>query len=246
MQSSWDFKHIQVHTTVDSNNFFESITWTVQWVQQVWSFWHQFINDLSTLFQFIIDPDGYIIRKWQSEELNNGILSGKFTLPEFPKIGFWKVRVDAQGQINEKEFKVLDRCIIFYVGPGLWTTSFIYKYETYTTYHLYETTRYLITINKWRSWVQCVLPTIGPFFKFICYGLNCKCKEAENVPFFRLRNITCPSSTSTSGCRHSSWTRTSWSRPTCGPARTGKRSSKETSTSGKDTIRKIRKEFESD
>ena len=56
--------------------------------------------------QFIIDPDGYIIRKWQSEELNNGILSGKFTLPEFPKIGFWKVRVDAQGQINEKEFKV--------------------------------------------------------------------------------------------------------------------------------------------
>jgi len=55
---------------------------------------------------FIIDPDGYTIRKWQSEELNNGILSGTFTLPEFPKIGFWKVRVDAQGQINEKEFKV--------------------------------------------------------------------------------------------------------------------------------------------
>ena len=56
--------------------------------------------------QFIIDPDGYTIRKWQSEELNNGILSGTFTLPEYPKIGFWRVRVDAQGQINEKEFKV--------------------------------------------------------------------------------------------------------------------------------------------
>ena len=30
---------------------------------------------------FIIDPDGYTIRKWQSEELNNGVLSGTFVLP---------------------------------------------------------------------------------------------------------------------------------------------------------------------
>ena len=27
---------------------------------------------------FIIDPDGYIIRKWNSKELNNGVLSGSF------------------------------------------------------------------------------------------------------------------------------------------------------------------------
>ena len=55
---------------------------------------------------FIIDPDGYIIRKWNSKELNNGVLSGSFQLPEFPKIGFWKVRVEAQGQVNEKAIKV--------------------------------------------------------------------------------------------------------------------------------------------
>lgn len=55
---------------------------------------------------FIVDPDGYVIRKWQSEELNNGVLSGTFVLPEFPKVGFWTVRVEAQGQINEKVIKV--------------------------------------------------------------------------------------------------------------------------------------------
>ena len=28
---------------------------------------------------FILDPDGYTIRKWNSEELNVGVLSGKGT-----------------------------------------------------------------------------------------------------------------------------------------------------------------------
>ena len=55
---------------------------------------------------YFSDPDGYIIRKWNSKELNNGVLSGRFQLPEFPKIGFWKVRVEAQGQVNEKAIKV--------------------------------------------------------------------------------------------------------------------------------------------
>lgn len=55
---------------------------------------------------FIVDPDGYIIRKWNSKELNNGVLSGAFVLPEYPKVGFWKVRVEAQGQVNEIAIKV--------------------------------------------------------------------------------------------------------------------------------------------
>ena len=55
---------------------------------------------------FIIDPDGYVIRKWQSKELNNGVLSGKFILPDYPKVGFWIIRVEAQGQRNEKAIKV--------------------------------------------------------------------------------------------------------------------------------------------
>ena len=34
---------------------------------------------------FVIDPDGFIIRKWNSKELNNGVLTGRFQLPEYPK-----------------------------------------------------------------------------------------------------------------------------------------------------------------
>ncbi len=36
---------------------------------------------------FVVDPDGYVIRKWNSKELNNGVLTGSFQLPEFPKVG---------------------------------------------------------------------------------------------------------------------------------------------------------------
>ena len=35
---------------------------------------------------FVVDPDGYVIRKWNSKELNNGVLTGAFQLPEFPKV----------------------------------------------------------------------------------------------------------------------------------------------------------------
>ena len=55
---------------------------------------------------FVVDPDGFIIRKWNSKELNNGVLTGRFQLPEYPKVGFWKIRVEAQGQVNEKAVKV--------------------------------------------------------------------------------------------------------------------------------------------
>ena len=37
---------------------------------------------------FVIDPDGFIIRKWNSKELNNGVLTGRFQLPEYPKEQF--------------------------------------------------------------------------------------------------------------------------------------------------------------
>ncbi|XP_023330082.1 CD109 antigen [Eurytemora carolleeae] len=55
---------------------------------------------------FILDPDQFIIRKWHSKQLNNGVLTADFELPEFPKVGFWTIRVVAQGQIEEKKVKV--------------------------------------------------------------------------------------------------------------------------------------------
>ena len=50
--------------------------------------------------------------------------------------------------------------ILFFVGPGLWVTSFIYKYKTSTTYPLYETTQCFVIINMWCLWGQSALPTI--------------------------------------------------------------------------------------
>jgi CD109 antigen len=55
---------------------------------------------------YIIDPDGYMIRKWNSKELNVGVLLESFTLPLYPKVGFWKIRVHAEGQIEEMSVKV--------------------------------------------------------------------------------------------------------------------------------------------
>ena len=55
---------------------------------------------------YLIDPDGYVIRKWQSKELNVGVLLESFTLPLYPKVGFWKIRVHAEGQIEEMSVKV--------------------------------------------------------------------------------------------------------------------------------------------
>ena len=38
--------------------------------------------------------------------MNVGVLSGEFKLPEYPKVGFWKITTEAQGQINEQVVKV--------------------------------------------------------------------------------------------------------------------------------------------
>ena len=61
---------------------------------------------------------------------------------------------------NKKEsFEVLGLVyylvpLVIFVGPGFWVKadkwiiSFIYKYKTYTTYPLYETTQRFILKNK--------------------------------------------------------------------------------------------------
>ena len=38
--------------------------------------------------------------------MNVGVLSGEFVLPEYPKVGFWKIKTEAQGQVNEQVVKV--------------------------------------------------------------------------------------------------------------------------------------------
>ena len=35
---------------------------------------------------YLIDPDGYTIRKWNSMEMNVGVLLQEFDLPDWPKV----------------------------------------------------------------------------------------------------------------------------------------------------------------
>ena len=80
-------------------------------------------DDVADLF--IIDPDGFVIRKWNSKQLNNGVLTAEFQVmlawsaelpwlvqvPDYPKVGFWTVRVAAQGQIEDKRVRSLPNFI---------------------------------------------------------------------------------------------------------------------------------------
>lgn len=55
---------------------------------------------------FLLDPDGYVVRKWNSQELNVGVLIQTFELPLYPKVGFWTIRVKAETQTEELKVKV--------------------------------------------------------------------------------------------------------------------------------------------
>ena len=41
---------------------------------------------------FVLDPDGFVIRKWNSKELNVGVITQTFVLPEYPKVLFMRIR----------------------------------------------------------------------------------------------------------------------------------------------------------
>ncbi|KAF6214650.1 hypothetical protein GE061_009393 [Apolygus lucorum] len=55
---------------------------------------------------YIIDSDGFIMRRWLSVVTNNGILSMKYKLPEYVKEGVWKIRVKTYSQVEEQNIKV--------------------------------------------------------------------------------------------------------------------------------------------
>ena len=46
---------------------------------------------------YLIDPNGFVARKWESLTTRMGVLDVAFELPRWPMIGFWTIRVTAQG-----------------------------------------------------------------------------------------------------------------------------------------------------
>lgn len=55
---------------------------------------------------FMLDPNGYIMKRWLSRQSNLGTVSLDYQLSDQPVFGEWKIRVIAQGQIEESTFLV--------------------------------------------------------------------------------------------------------------------------------------------
>ncbi|CAH0551728.1 unnamed protein product [Brassicogethes aeneus] len=55
---------------------------------------------------FMLDPNGHIMKRWLSRQSNLGTVSLDYQLSDQPVFGQWKIRVIAQGQIEESTFLV--------------------------------------------------------------------------------------------------------------------------------------------
>ena len=50
---------------------------------------------------YLLDPDGYINRKWNSISARTGVIEVDFDFPTWPKVGFWTIRVSVQGKVPQ-------------------------------------------------------------------------------------------------------------------------------------------------
>ncbi|KAK7085756.1 hypothetical protein SK128_008452, partial [Halocaridina rubra] len=55
---------------------------------------------------YILDPDGYVMRRWPSRPTNVGVVSMHFTLPFLPKSGYWKIKALVNGQEETKDILI--------------------------------------------------------------------------------------------------------------------------------------------
>ncbi|PNF42794.1 hypothetical protein B7P43_G13621 [Cryptotermes secundus] len=55
---------------------------------------------------YVLNSDGLIMRRWVSMQINNGVISHKFTLPQLVNDGFWKIRVEALDQTEDQIIRV--------------------------------------------------------------------------------------------------------------------------------------------
>jgi CD109 antigen len=55
---------------------------------------------------YMLDPNGHIMRRWLSRQSNLGSVSLEYKLCDQPVFGEWKIRIVAQGQVEEGKFEV--------------------------------------------------------------------------------------------------------------------------------------------
>ncbi|XP_072379728.1 CD109 antigen [Diabrotica undecimpunctata] len=81
---------------------------------------------------YMLDPNGYIMKRWLSRQSNLGTVSLDYQLSDQPVFGEWKIRVIAQGQVEESIFLVEEyyqtRFEVNITMPGFFlnTEPFIY------------------------------------------------------------------------------------------------------------------------
>lgn len=54
----------------------------------------------------ILDPKGYVMTGFPSVQLNSGVGTASYVMPEYSATGWWSVQVDAFGQVEEKQYLV--------------------------------------------------------------------------------------------------------------------------------------------
>lgn len=55
---------------------------------------------------YMLDPRGHIMKRWLSRQSNLGTVSLDYQISDQPVFGEWKIRVIAQGQIEESTYLV--------------------------------------------------------------------------------------------------------------------------------------------
>lgn len=55
---------------------------------------------------YMLDPKGHIMKRWLSRQSNLGTVSLDYQISDQPVFGEWKIKVIAQGQVEESTFLV--------------------------------------------------------------------------------------------------------------------------------------------
>ncbi|CAG9856305.1 unnamed protein product [Phyllotreta striolata] len=83
---------------------------------------------------YMLDPSGYILKRWLSRQSNLGTVSLDYQLSDQPVFGEWKIRVIAQGQVEESTFLVEEyyqtRFEVNVTMPGFFLNTEQYIYGT--------------------------------------------------------------------------------------------------------------------
>lgn len=95
------------------------------------------------------DPEGYVLRRWLSRPTNVGVVSLSFGLPFLTKVGWWEIKVLANGQEEVKKVKVekwfTPRFEVSYVG------ELIHRMRKARVWKLYD---WVPRVWKLCDWVQ--------------------------------------------------------------------------------------------